>query len=749
MKRAANSHFLASLTAVALWLSVITNAQAGEAGKAIFVYGTVTVERPQSVELKKGDVIAEGDVVVTGERSRAQLIMKDGAKVALKPGTQLVIDEYFEKGDEVPAPGGAVVVADKGSSVTTLIKGGFRTITGAIAEAEPEAYQAKTPVATLGIRGTDFVVVYCNAVTSPCTTPSGEKGPDDGLYVGVSSGSVELNNSAGGLVLDSGQYGAVESEDTPPKKLPGPPPVIYVNAAAGGEEAEESEGEEKAAGEEAAEETASEEAASEEAASEEASGEETAVAAEAAGDEAPASTEQAQEETALASESTSDESTTSTDPAAGTAATGTTTQTPTTATSDTSTASTGTTTPATSDTSTAGTGTTTPATSDTSTASTGTTTTASPGTATSDPAAGTATSDTSTASTGGTTTGSTTDTQATEEATSSSEEQAQEDLVVTATLSVPPPTSMPTTTLTVRSVSLSPEVAEPDAEVAISEPPPIEVVAVDETGNPVDLDTGTPVDPVSGSPISTDFRNVTFATGPLLQSVRFSAATSNLLNGFVLGPSGAALVAFNGPSPGAPATRGTRYTIGTARNFNVGFDPISGMRWGRWSTGSANVTQPNASPSALALANQSLHWVLGPLSLAPPVIPQTGSATYDLIAGNSDPSDNLGNVGVLGSAELLADFTNQTVMADVLVSIAGSIWSGNGSGALTGNLFGGVFSTVLINNSPGAGGSFSGFFAGPSQGPGGTPNGAGMSYALENLDGNVVSGVVVFGPVRP
>ena len=105
MSRSGINKWLVIPCQIAFWFSASAVAVAGEAGKAIFVHGTVSVERPQSVDLKKGDAVFESDVVVTGERSRAQLIMKDGAKLALKPGTRLVIDEYFEVGDEVPAPG--------------------------------------------------------------------------------------------------------------------------------------------------------------------------------------------------------------------------------------------------------------------------------------------------------------------------------------------------------------------------------------------------------------------------------------------------------------------------------------------------------------------------------------------------------------------------------------------------------------------------------------------------------------------
>ncbi len=45
---------------------------------------------------------------------------------------------------------------------------------------------------------------------------------------------------------------------------------------------------------------------------------------------------------------------------------------------------------------------------------------------------------------------------------------------------------------------------------------------------------------------------------------------------------------------------------------------------------------------------------------APPTLPQSGTATYTLV-GYTDPTDTLGNTGVLGAASLSADFPNRVV----------------------------------------------------------------------------------------
>jgi hypothetical protein len=42
-----------------------------------------------------------------------------------------------------------------------LVKGGMRAVTGAIAQRRPEAYKVRTPVATLGVRGTEYYLRIC------------------------------------------------------------------------------------------------------------------------------------------------------------------------------------------------------------------------------------------------------------------------------------------------------------------------------------------------------------------------------------------------------------------------------------------------------------------------------------------------------------------------------------------------------------------------------------------------------------
>jgi hypothetical protein len=112
--------------------------------------GTVSaVSDDNERTLGQGDSIFVNDRVVTGERSFAVLQFVDGAKVTVRPKSALVIEEYAYSG------------GDQDAATLSLVEGGLRVITGAMAKSRPENYKVKTPVALMGVRGTEFSVMLC------------------------------------------------------------------------------------------------------------------------------------------------------------------------------------------------------------------------------------------------------------------------------------------------------------------------------------------------------------------------------------------------------------------------------------------------------------------------------------------------------------------------------------------------------------------------------------------------------------
>jgi len=117
----------------------------------------------------------------------------------------------------------------------------------------------------------------------------------------------------------------------------------------------------------------------------------------------------------------------------------------------------------------------------------------------------------------------------------------------------------------------------------------------------------------------------------------------------------------------------------------------------------------------------------------------TGSANY-ILTGNTDPTNEVGNVGILGSASLLANFTNSTVASNIKLGIANQVWHADGTGTINANLFSGLYNTVLVNGVTGGAGTFGGIFTKFGTG---VPQGAGLSYQLTNGT-QKVSGVAIF-----
>ena len=199
-----------------------------------------------------------------------------------------------------------------------------------------------------------------------------------------------------------------------------------------------------------------------------------------------------------------------------------------------------------------------------------------------------------------------------------------------------------------------------------------------------------------------------------------------------------------------PGAGDAEYGVGNAQVVDRGADPDTGITWGRWANGNMDVTT-DAGTQQESLQGSSLHWVAGGLGEARPVVPTTGSTSFSLV-GNTNPTDNKGNVGVLGSADLSADFDNQTVDADVAVSIADQNWDASADDvSLDGDAgtFEGDFDTVTVtdlsdpaNPTTAAGdGDLSGFLTADDSG---NVDGAGMSYSLTDNVDTTVSGSAAF-----
>ena len=109
----------------------------------------IALANGESRELKQGGFVYVNDEILTSARSFAVLQFTDGAKVTVRPNSNLIIEAYLYAGN------------DSDEATLNLVSGGLRIITGAMAKTNPEKYKVRTPVALMGVRGTEFSIMLC------------------------------------------------------------------------------------------------------------------------------------------------------------------------------------------------------------------------------------------------------------------------------------------------------------------------------------------------------------------------------------------------------------------------------------------------------------------------------------------------------------------------------------------------------------------------------------------------------------
>ncbi|MFH1021280.1 MAG: FecR family protein [Pseudomonadota bacterium] len=210
--------FRFALTAICLLsLTFPGIARAAEpAGKVDALAGQVTVAGADGAirSLTKDAPVFNGDIISTGPNSRVRIVFSDEGVIFLRPSSRFVIDSYKHSGDK-----------QQDESKFSLVKGGFRSVTGAIGQANKDKVKIETPVATIGIRGTDHEGRFC---AGDCLdlTDIGVSAPPDGLYTATNVGQTMVGTQQFG----PGQYGFT----TPARvtvRLPEPPPILVADPA--------------------------------------------------------------------------------------------------------------------------------------------------------------------------------------------------------------------------------------------------------------------------------------------------------------------------------------------------------------------------------------------------------------------------------------------------------------------------------------------------------------------------------------
>ena len=132
-----------------------------------------------SRDLGVGDGVFVGDKIVTGEDGFVRMQMIDDAKLDLRCYSIMVIEKYD-------------MHAKSRGSILNLLQGSLRKETGDIGKKGEGTYELKTPVASVGVRGTKYALRVFQSKGCDGSVDTG----DEGLYIKVIEGIVDVHNKA-------------------------------------------------------------------------------------------------------------------------------------------------------------------------------------------------------------------------------------------------------------------------------------------------------------------------------------------------------------------------------------------------------------------------------------------------------------------------------------------------------------------------------------------------------------------------
>jgi len=142
-------------------------------GKMKYVRGVLTAQHHGMGNriMGRSALVYEEDTLTTGRRSFAIVLMNDGTQITIRPESSLGIEKYIARRGR------------NDSAILNLFKGGIRAITGFISKKRDDAYKIRTPVATIGIRGTEFDARLCSQDCEQNKNKSGKKTGFDMQFV--------------------------------------------------------------------------------------------------------------------------------------------------------------------------------------------------------------------------------------------------------------------------------------------------------------------------------------------------------------------------------------------------------------------------------------------------------------------------------------------------------------------------------------------------------------------------------------
>jgi hypothetical protein len=129
-------------------LFICANASAGSIGDVVSAVPQANYQRGGAIkELQLNDLLEQDDHIITTGDGSAYIHFIDDTVLTVGANSEVVLDKFVFDGDKAK------------TANINIVKGTLRFVTG---KSDHSAYQIRTPVATIGVRGTTIDVSYEN-----------------------------------------------------------------------------------------------------------------------------------------------------------------------------------------------------------------------------------------------------------------------------------------------------------------------------------------------------------------------------------------------------------------------------------------------------------------------------------------------------------------------------------------------------------------------------------------------------------
>lgn len=156
------------------------------------------------VKVANGQQVVPGMTITTGPGAQTIIRFDDGHTIVLNENTEFRVNQYnFEKNKP-----------QYDNIALQLLRGALRSVTGLIGSRSHAAFALTLPQATIGIRGTDFMVALVNPA-----------------YLSVLRGEIGITNAAGTKAFSAGSTATVASSTALAVSIPAsalPPSVASI-----------------------------------------------------------------------------------------------------------------------------------------------------------------------------------------------------------------------------------------------------------------------------------------------------------------------------------------------------------------------------------------------------------------------------------------------------------------------------------------------------------------------------------------